>query len=49
MRCAESAGADLSGWRASLEAARAMARAEGLEAHEAAARLRGESFDAPSA
>ena len=49
LRCAESAGADLSGWRASLEAARAMARAEGLEAHEAAARLRGESFDAPSA
>ena len=40
LRCAESAGADLSGWQASLEAAQVMARAEGLEAHEAAARFR---------
>ena len=43
LRSCENAGADLSGWRASLEAAQTMARAEGLEAHEAAARLRAES------
>ena len=45
LRNAESPAADISGWRASLEAAQVMARAEGLEAHEMAARLRAEFSD----
>ncbi len=40
LRCTETPGADISGWKASAKAAETMARAEGLAAHEIAAALR---------